>query len=56
MEAARRMMFEQAREGGGWTDMEFVLDRGKVIRGHMADGEVRVHAEDHIEQDARGQR
>ena len=36
MEAAGRMMFEEAREGGELTDMEFVLDSGRRMRGHKA--------------------
>ena len=34
LEAAATWMFEDAREGGELTDMEFVLDSGKRIRGH----------------------
>jgi hypothetical protein len=34
MEAAGRWMFEEAREGGELTDMEFVFDTGRRIRGH----------------------
>ena len=32
--AAGRWMFETAREGGEMTDMEFVMESGKRIRGH----------------------
>jgi len=45
MEAAGRTMFEEARAGGELTDMEFVLDSGRRMRGHkvwlMAGGEYR---------------
>lgn len=34
MEGAGRWMFEDAMEGGELTDMEFVLDSGRRIRGH----------------------
>ena len=34
MEAAGRWMFNEAREGGDLTDMEFVFDSGRRIRGH----------------------
>jgi hypothetical protein len=33
-EAAGRWLFEEAREGGELTDMEFVLDSGRRVRGH----------------------
>src|SRR6056300_1696235 len=32
--ASGRWMFENAIEGGEMTDMEFVMDSGKRIRGH----------------------
>lgn len=34
MEDAGRWMFEDAMNGGELTDMEFVLDSGRKIRGH----------------------
>jgi hypothetical protein len=34
MEQAGRRLFQEAREGGGMTDMEFVLDSGRRVRGH----------------------
>ena len=36
MEEAGRRMLEDAREGGELSDMEFTLDSGRTIRGHMA--------------------
>jgi hypothetical protein len=36
MEEAGRWMFEDAKNGGELTDMEFVLDNGKRVRGHRS--------------------
>ena len=36
MEEACRRMFEDAMEGGELTDMDFVLDSGRRIRGHRS--------------------
>lgn len=36
MEAAGRMMFEEARDGRELTGMEYVLDSGRRVRGHKA--------------------
>ena len=36
MQEAGRWMFEDAKNGGELTDMEFVLDNGKRIRGHRS--------------------
>ena len=36
MESAGRRMFEEARDGGELTDMDFVLDSGRKVRGHKS--------------------